>query len=133
MIRRPPRSTRTDTLFPYTTLFRSSVIEEYLGTGAARAGVAHRPEIIRCRYADDAAFGKPRALAPQVQGAVFGMLDGERQSGGIHAPAACYQIPGEAARSPLEIVHLPKIAGRSEEPREGNACDSPCRPRWLPV
>src|SRR3546814_3446840 len=26
MIRRPPRSTRTDTLFPYTTLFRSSVV-----------------------------------------------------------------------------------------------------------
>src|SRR3546814_6502000 len=25
MIRRPPRSTRTDTLFPYTTLFRSSM------------------------------------------------------------------------------------------------------------
>src|SRR3546814_6459760 len=27
MIRRPPRSTRTDTLFPYTTLFRSQVKE----------------------------------------------------------------------------------------------------------
>src|SRR3546814_8688350 len=27
MIRRPPRSTRTDTLFPYTTLFRSSRVE----------------------------------------------------------------------------------------------------------
>src|SRR3546814_1982647 len=26
MIRRPPRSTRTDTLFPYTTLFRSGLI-----------------------------------------------------------------------------------------------------------
>src|SRR3546814_1813488 len=26
MIRRPPRSTRTDTLFPYTTLFRSSIV-----------------------------------------------------------------------------------------------------------
>src|SRR3546814_19896982 len=26
MIRRPPRSTRTDTLFPYTTLFRSDVL-----------------------------------------------------------------------------------------------------------
>src|SRR3546814_14559416 len=26
MIRRPPRSTRTDTLFPYTTLFRSKVM-----------------------------------------------------------------------------------------------------------
>src|SRR3546814_14853749 len=30
MIRRPPRSTRTDTLFPYTTLFRSTV--ERIGT-----------------------------------------------------------------------------------------------------
>src|SRR3546814_8172335 len=28
MIRRPPRSTRTDTLFPYTTLFRSSLVDE---------------------------------------------------------------------------------------------------------
>src|SRR3546814_4123703 len=27
MIRRPPRSTRTDTLFPYTTLFRSLTLE----------------------------------------------------------------------------------------------------------
>src|SRR3546814_5449539 len=27
MIRRPPRSTRTDTLFPYTTLFRSPVLQ----------------------------------------------------------------------------------------------------------
>src|SRR3546814_7136899 len=28
MIRRPPRSTRTDTLFPYTTLFRSEADDE---------------------------------------------------------------------------------------------------------
>src|SRR3546814_18065601 len=28
MTRRPPRSTRTDTLFPYTTLFRSALSEE---------------------------------------------------------------------------------------------------------
>src|SRR3546814_946189 len=27
MIRRPPRSTRTDTLFPYTTLFRSALVD----------------------------------------------------------------------------------------------------------
>src|SRR3546814_19768662 len=31
MIRRPPRSTRTDTLFPYTTLFRSLTDEEPQG------------------------------------------------------------------------------------------------------
>src|SRR3546814_13486849 len=28
MIRRPPRSTRTDTLFPYTTLFRSFIVSQ---------------------------------------------------------------------------------------------------------
>src|SRR3546814_10350783 len=33
MIRRPPRSTRTDTLFPYTTLFRSVI-------GAGSSGIA---------------------------------------------------------------------------------------------
>src|SRR3546814_1327721 len=31
MIRRPPRSTRTDTLFPYTTLFRSMLLAGYHG------------------------------------------------------------------------------------------------------
>src|SRR3546814_4377323 len=30
MIRRPPRSTRTDTLFPYTTLFRSVILFGYV-------------------------------------------------------------------------------------------------------
>src|SRR3546814_4907347 len=37
MIRRPPRSTRTDTLFPYTTLFRSGA-----GGRGGRAGDAAR-------------------------------------------------------------------------------------------
>src|SRR3546814_7644905 len=36
MIRRPPRSTRTDTLFPYTTLFRSAVQERILRTNWTR-------------------------------------------------------------------------------------------------
>src|SRR3546814_2412996 len=35
MIRRPPRSTRTDTLFPYTTLFRSIQIADRLQTVSA--------------------------------------------------------------------------------------------------
>src|SRR3546814_12470805 len=37
MIRRPPRSTRTDTLFPYTTLFRSAVDEKGRGSADARS------------------------------------------------------------------------------------------------
>src|SRR3546814_10628911 len=38
MIRRPPRSTRTDTLFPYTTLFRSIVADEALRDGVYVCG-----------------------------------------------------------------------------------------------
>src|SRR3546814_2589672 len=43
MIRRPPRSTRTDTLFPYTTLFRSfqRPVLEYAFGGRAGAGRSH--------------------------------------------------------------------------------------------
>src|SRR3546814_3664565 len=36
MIRRPPRSTRTDTLFPYTTLFRSARHRRRAGRGGRR-------------------------------------------------------------------------------------------------
>src|SRR3546814_17521416 len=43
MIRRPPRSTRTDTLFPYTTLFRS--YEDYLrkALGDYKSGARNNP------------------------------------------------------------------------------------------
>src|SRR3546814_7026027 len=37
MIRRPPRSTRTDTLFPYTTLFRSGIVCFWASTSLKRA------------------------------------------------------------------------------------------------
>src|SRR3546814_2635925 len=39
MIRRPPRSTRTDTLFPYTTLFRSLALPSIYYT--------HRRDVVR--------------------------------------------------------------------------------------
>src|SRR3546814_7144677 len=51
MIRRPPRSTRTDTLFPYTTLFRSVSIlterEPHESTGPVSIGEDGELEIIR--------------------------------------------------------------------------------------
>src|SRR3546814_10265293 len=40
MRRRPPRSTRTDTLFPYTTLFRSAAAREHADMDRAVAGRA---------------------------------------------------------------------------------------------
>src|SRR3546814_13667420 len=43
MIRRPPRSTRTDTLFPYTTLFRSL---EAVAVGDPDAVLAERGDLV---------------------------------------------------------------------------------------
>src|SRR3546814_9467831 len=43
MIRRPPRSTRTDTLFPYTTLFRSK--KDGQGLYAWAEGKPKKPEV----------------------------------------------------------------------------------------
>src|SRR3546814_7867451 len=53
MIRRPPRSTRTDTLFPYTTLFRAQkdrgeiVARVEPGEAAARAGIRQGDVIVK--------------------------------------------------------------------------------------
>src|SRR3546814_1282140 len=56
MIRRPPRSTRTDTLFPYTTLFRS--LEIVLGHATVRARPGVR-DVFPARARGDALFGQP--------------------------------------------------------------------------
>src|SRR3546814_2056876 len=54
MIRRPPRSTRTDTLFPYTTLFRSvDMRDDRAARGVARTGQTERNT--RIDDGDDAA------------------------------------------------------------------------------
>src|SRR3546814_6945671 len=54
MIRRPPRSTRTDTLFPYTTLFRSRHRRRALGVD----GVAALPHHAAPAAAADAMAGR---------------------------------------------------------------------------
>src|SRR3546814_12331088 len=54
MIRRPPRSTRTDTLFPYTTLFRSVEAEERHRRGQhAGSFVLRLVEHLPCRRCDN--------------------------------------------------------------------------------
>src|SRR3546814_13419940 len=97
MRRRPPRSTRTDTLFPYTTLFRSRA--------AARIGAAIEGEGLaaRCapRRAEDAELAPTRAAK-----AVIGL--GHRPAAGAarrqrppHSPAAHARYPPQAPHAPL--------------------------------
>src|SRR3546814_2110262 len=51
MIRRPPRSTRTDTLFPYTTLFRSQALAGGAGVGAFELVLGVGGELLRVQRA----------------------------------------------------------------------------------
>src|SRR3546814_9695580 len=63
MIRRPPRSTRTDTLFPYTTLFRSLPLLNFecapAKAGAQCLNVCRTPAFARVRMA----FPQQRGMA----------------------------------------------------------------------
>src|SRR3546814_4681612 len=63
MIRRPPRSTRTDTLFPYTTLFRSHLLS---GGSEGDLLVWKLPEPERAEFASSVphADGAPLAFSP---------------------------------------------------------------------
>src|SRR3546814_6621885 len=63
MIRRPPRSTRTDTLFPYTTLFRSRAGRQGSGTphaAAARPASPGRSRHCRSRARPSNVPARPR-------------------------------------------------------------------------
>src|SRR3546814_3430428 len=71
MIRRPPRSTRTDTLFPYTTLFRSVVV----ANGQRHRMVVHDPH-------DASGFGggkDRRQIAPRPIIAKASMIERRRR------------------------------------------------------
>src|SRR3546814_17179779 len=82
MIRRPPRSTRTDTLFPYTTLFRSPSL-----LFIDFQNIAHRPiacgnrvdhfrgrKIVQVEVAEAATFGIPDRLAATGDDPDVGLL-----------------------------------------------------------
>src|SRR3546814_15953181 len=81
MIRRPPRSTRTDTRFPYTTLFRSVPPPKSL---AALQGIPH-PAVIAHR---GASFDAPETTAAAYElardlGADYLELDLQRSKDGV--------------------------------------------------
>src|SRR3546814_13565311 len=107
MIRRPPRSTRTDTLFPYTTLFRSRRLQKsILRCARLRSGYARPP---------------PHAAQGHLQQTSIILSEKgvplRRRSG----------VPFER-RLTFRFQRSP----RSEESRVGKECVSTCRSRWSP-
>src|SRR3546814_7563719 len=84
MMRRPPRSTRTDTLFPYTTRFRSLLTGSWLHGALTGAGTEHDADGFLL-YAGEYA-------------------DGERHGAGV------LHFPEEIGRAHVELQSLMRIS-----------------------
>src|SRR3546814_11235900 len=84
MIRRPPRSTRTDTLFPYTTLFRSRQIEARAVAGEHDVFRAHRDveAILVTKRARVAVNGDDAIGLADVDDREFAPLEELKEGGG---------------------------------------------------
>src|SRR3546814_13855913 len=125
MIRRPPRSTRTDTLFPYTTLCRSS----RLSRGArwpGRTASARRRRRAMLEIANvGKVFGEPGSLA----GASLAhrAVDGANPTVGKHdtVPLLGTCVFGSSTR----LGMLSGLALRADERRVGQKGFRPCKSR----
>src|SRR3546814_13861678 len=120
MIRRPPRSTRTDTLFPDTTLFRSAV---------AAADAAQRALRPPGRTAPPAPWRDRNARTPRERAHT------RPGGGGLHpaTPAVAPVTAPAAGRDPRSRPRRPPWPPRSEDRRVGNGgvCRR-CSP-WPPL
>src|SRR3546814_11788878 len=111
MIRRPPRSTRTDTLFPYTTLFRS---------GLSRFLLISLVLLLT----------QSRFLPLLWQAKLEALLNYENA---ISVMVAAHAVGDKTLRSKAidyMLQHGSNPQKRSEERRVGNECVSTCRSRW---
>src|SRR3546814_17267167 len=119
MIRRPPRSTRTDTLFPYTTRFRSCDESGGLNAGAMTfAAVMLTPEVAAAIHA------RFRAVT-----GLKGELKGSRIS--LTERAYLLELFDRAGgRAWVAVAEGAKLS--SAERRVGKECVRTCRSRWSP-
>src|SRR3546814_10744644 len=115
MIRLPPRSTRTDTLFPYTTLFRSS--DDFIGYGvdADRIGVVlvypdclhplQRTRDVRSGakslFDKNAAADGQHGLFPPLEGS--GLIS---RTGGVQEQPVSRKIGRAHVCTPVTTAHL---------------------------
>src|SRR3546814_21103979 len=112
MIRRPPRSTRTDTLFPYTTLFRSQLV---IHNAAYDVGFL-RDE---CNLIDH--------IWPE-----YPIIDTLKEAA-KKFPGARHSLDALCNRFGVDTSSRTKhgaLIDRSEERRVGKECVSTCRSRW---
>src|SRR3546814_15559098 len=117
MIRRPPRSTLTDTLFPYTTLFRSDPVVFF-------GSFSYLHNFKREDVSRTVLTGAPEGF-PQTTTEFIGEVDaGDIIGFNIGVGLA----PNE--RAAISLGYDQSLVGRSAERRVGNECVSTCMYRW---
>src|SRR3546814_17544254 len=124
MIRRPPRSTRTDTLFPYTTLFRS--LHHGFNAIVDQVRFLHRDRrtLLLHQLADEAT--EERAMRSRI-------VECLERSEPRRLPVAQREIgAATGADKNLRALILVDEDMRSEERRVGKEFVSTCRSRWSP-
>src|SRR3546814_20892488 len=119
MIRRPPRSTRTDTLFPYTTLFRSRC--HYHHSFDSDRGPVRPGRWLRNRAL--------RALCACMSGGGRADL---RSSAAARFHQKLFLLVARQRPQFSDVVAIcdASCAGRSEERRVGKECVSTCSLWW---
>src|SRR3546814_17833260 len=119
MIRRPPRSTRTDTLFPYTTLFRSSRFPLQVPFPVDNVtGIGLQPDAVGVELWLRTDPPIPSVVMPSdPRGEVCGHVAGASSA---------------SATNSVRRNFLSSSEYRSEERRVGKECVSTCRSRWSP-
>src|SRR3546814_21154502 len=108
MLRRPPRSTRTDTLFPYTTLFRSDGGLSGVERGKARHG-CRDPD----RWRNDGRLRQP-GETPEVN-AFDQQLLNEREGQELRSTAASLSFRRRHAKQRPSTLH--KVLRDRKRPR----------------
>src|SRR3546814_15234903 len=111
MIRRPPISTRTDTLFPYTTLFRSKGV----ASPALKSALAPPLDYIEG--------------AKKTHSKINELAGGGASPAMTHPCVTSYDAP---LRHSWQSIYILCPIYRSEERRVGKECVSTCRSRWSP-
>src|SRR3546814_3296817 len=108
MLRRPPRSTRTDTLFPYTTLFRSPAAE------AAADAALHRPDERRGEIGTVVVVGARGAYLRLLAADALG--DRRRRVHGLRRHAV------DALQRPVARGHRDAFRGARAESGRAHVC-----------
>src|SRR3546814_18737639 len=136
MIRRPPRSTRTDTLFPYTTLFRSDtngfdlVLRGVIADGAINNG----GNFINKRGAGTLTLSGANTYSNRtvIDAGTLALAGAGTIGAGNLVIGANAEFDISKADVGASVIQLNGPAERSEERRVGKECVSTCISRWWP-